>query len=237
MEDPACPSPAPVIAIDGPSASGKGTVAQRVAAALGFRYLDSGAIYRVAGLAARRRGVALDDVANLAPIASGLDLRFEGERIFLDGEDVSIEVRSEAAGRDASAIAVVPAVRAALLARQRAFQAPPGLVADGRDMGSVVFPHAELKVFLTASPESRAERRYKQLIEKGISANLEQIVGDLRERDARDAGRAAAPLKVCDDAVVLDTSRLSVDEAVEFVLRQWRQRSQPVVGLPGEGRA
>ena len=179
----------PVIAIDGPSASGKGTVAERVARALGYHYLDSGAIYRAAALAALRQGIPLDDEASLAKLAARLDLSFRDGVAWLDGKDVSQALREEATGSAASRIAALPELRKALLARQRAFRKPPGLVADGRDMGSVVFADADLKVFLTASHEARAERRYKQLMEKGMSANIAAILEELRQRDARDAGR------------------------------------------------
>jgi cytidylate kinase len=212
----------PVIAIDGPSASGKGTVAALVAKALGFHYLDSGAIYRVTAFAAQRAGVPLDDETALADLARWLDLRFEGVEIYLHGEAVGDAVRTEEAGRAASRIAAMPMLRAALLERQRAFREVPGLVTDGRDMGSVVFPDAIVKIFLTASCEERAKRRYKQLIEKGFDANLAALFQDLSERDARDAARAAAPLKQTADATLLDTTGLSIDEAVEQVLQRYR---------------
>jgi cytidylate kinase len=208
----------PVIAIDGPSASGKGTVAALAAKALGFHYLDSGALYRVAAHAALSRGVALDDESGLAAMAHGLDLRFEDGEVYLDGVAVGDAIRTEEAGRAASRIAALPALRSALLDLQREFRKAPGLVTDGRDMGSVVFPDATLKVFLTASAEERAQRRYKQLIEKGFDANLAALVQDLRERDARDAGRQAAPLRQGDDAHLLDTTGLTIDEAVARVL-------------------
>lgn len=216
-------APVPVIAIDGPSASGKGTVAQRVAAELGFHYLDSGALYRLLAVAAERDGVALDDEAALSALALRLDIRFEGPEIRLDGKPVGEEVRSEETGRGASRVAALPAVRSALLALQRAFRRPPGLVTDGRDMGSVVFPDARLKVFLTASAEARAERRYKQLIEKGLRANLATILQDISERDARDATRSAAPLQQCADAGLLDTTALTIGEAVAEVVARYRQ--------------
>lgn len=216
----------PVIAIDGPSASGKGTVAARVAQALGYHYLDSGAIYRALAHAARRAGIALDDEPGLVALAQRLDLRFEGGEIYLDGAPAGDAIRSEEAGRAASRIATLPAVRQALLTRQRAFRQPPGLVTDGRDMGTVVFPDARLKVYLVASVEERAHRRYKQLIEKGIDANLQQILQDLRERDARDANRAAAPLQRAADARLLDTTGMSIEEAVQTVL-QWFGESLP----------
>jgi cytidylate kinase len=213
----------PVIAIDGPSASGKGTVAARVAAALGFHLLDSGALYRLTALAAMRAGVAFDDEPALGKIAAELDVRFAGGSTWLAGEEVSDAMRSEAASVGASKVAIHGAVRAALLERQRAFRRAPGLVGDGRDMGSVVFPDARLKVFLTASVEVRAERRYKQLIEKGVSANLESLLQDLRERDERDRNRAHAPLVQVPDAVLLDTSSMTADAAVQFVLDAWEK--------------
>ena len=215
----------PVIAIDGPSASGKGTVAALVAQALGFHYLDSGAIYRVTAHAAQRAGLSLDDEAALAELARGLDLRFEGGEVFLDGEAVGDAIRTEEAGRAASKIAAMPVLRAALLERQRAFRQAPGLVTDGRDMGSVVFPDATVKIFLTASCEARAQRRYKQLIEKGFDANLAALFQDLSERDARDAARAAAPLKQTADAALLDTTGLTISQAVERVLQGYRTAS------------
>lgn len=216
----------PVIAIDGPSASGKGTVAARVAQALGFHYLDSGALYRALAHAAVRAGIALDDEPGLVALAQRLDLRFTGGEIYLDGVPAGDAVRSEAVGRAASRIATLPAVRTALLARQRAFRRPPGLVTDGRDMGTVVFPDARLKVYLVAGVEERARRRYNQLIEKGIDANLQQILQDLRERDARDANRAAAPLQRAADAKLLDTTDMSIEDAVRTVLC-WFGESQP----------
>lgn len=214
----------PVIAIDGPTASGKGTVAGRVADRLGWHYLDSGAIYRVLALAALKRGVELTDEASVAALGETLDVSFKVEGIRLAGEDVSLDVRREETGNAASKIAALPRVRAVLLARQRDFCVSPGLVADGRDMGSVVFPHAFLKIFLTASAESRAERRYKQLIAKGLPANIADLLRDLQERDARDSSRAVAPLRPCEDAVVLDTTALSIDEAVQYVLSRVQQR-------------
>ena len=212
----------PVIAIDGPSASGKGTVAERVAQALGFHYLDSGAIYRVAALAARKAGIAVDDEAALVALAANLDLNFIDGKIFLTGADVTQGVRSGEAGNDASRISALSRLRQALLARQLACRRQPGLVADGRDMGSVVFPDALLKIFLTASVEARAERRYKQLKQKGMYANLAAIQEELQRRDARDSGRTAAPLIICDDAVVLDTSELTIEQAVAFVLEKYQ---------------
>lgn len=213
--------PKPVIAIDGPSASGKGTVAALVAQSLGFHYLDSGAIYRVTAYAAQRAGVGLEDEPALALLARQLQLRFDGGEVFLDGQPVGDAIRSEEAGRAASRIAALPALRLALLERQRAFRIAPGLVSDGRDMGSVVFPDANLKVFLTASAEERAQRRYKQLIEKGFDANLAALLQDLKERDARDAARSAAPLQQTADAVLLDTTGLNIQQAVQQVLDWW----------------
>lgn len=211
----------PVIAIDGPTASGKGTVAQRVAETLGWHYLDSGALYRLAALAALRAGVALDDEPALARLAVNLPIEFSGGRILLAGDEVTDVIRAEAVGEAASRIAVLGALRAALLDRQRDFRQAPGLVADGRDMASVVFPDASLKVFLTASAEARAERRYKQLIEKGFSANLDGLLRDLRARDARDAGRTHAPLVAAEGAVVLDSTPLTVLQTVQAVLDRW----------------
>ncbi len=211
-------SDVPVIAIDGPTASGKGTVAQQVAAALGFHYLDSGALYRLTSLAALQRGVAFDDAAGLAAVANALNIRFAGDSVFLDEQDVTEAIRAESASQNASKVAAVPAVRAALTTRQRAFARPPGLVADGRDMGSVIFPDAQLKIYLTASPEARAQRRTNQLKQKGISAIIEDVVKELRIRDARDMSRPVAPLKKMEDAYLLDTTTISADQAVEQVL-------------------
>lgn len=214
----------PVICIDGPTASGKGTLAAALAARLGWHYLDSGALYRATALAARQAGVALDDEAALARLAAALPLRFEAGRVWLDGRDVSEALRSEQTGMDASALAPLPAVRAALLHLQRSMARLPGLVADGRDMGTVVFADAPLKVFLTASAETRAERRYKQLAAKGISANIARLRDDLQARDARDASRAAAPLKAAQDALALDNSCLSIEQSVQQVLDWWQDR-------------
>jgi len=211
-------SGAPVIAIDGPSASGKGTVAQLVAGALGYHTLDSGALYRLVALAALRAAVPLDDEAALAGVARGLRVRFDAGEVWLAGERVTEAIRSEDCSIGASQAAAWPAVRASLLERQRPFRRPPGLVAEGRDMGSVVFPDAGLKVFLTASAEARAERRYKQLKDKGITATLAGLMQDLLERDERDAARSAAPLKQCPDAHVLDTTAMSAAEAAGRIL-------------------
>ncbi len=215
---------APVVAIDGPSASGKGTVASRVALALGFHMLDSGALYRLTALAARRAGVAWDDEAGVAAIAASLPATFDGDTICLSGDDVTEAIRSEEMGVGASKVAALRAVRDALLERQRAYRRWPGLVADGRDMGSVVFPTAACKVFLTASAEARAERRYKQLIGKGLPANITALLQDLRERDARDAARSVAPLQKCADAELLDTTELSIEQAVAAVTGWARDR-------------
>ena len=227
----------PVVAIDGPSASGKGAVAQRVAAALGFAYLDSGAIYRAAALAAAQEGLDLSGAPeSIAATAGAMPLRFADGKVWLGDADVTEAIRSEACGSSASRISAVPAVRAALLERQRAFRTPPGLVADGRDMASVVFPDAPLKVFLTADVDERAYRRVaqlaglplnraKQLIENEKDAKIrvlfDSVLADLQERDRRDAGRAAAPLKQVEGAKLLDTTQLSIDEAVARILGWW----------------
>jgi cytidylate kinase len=216
----------PVIAIDGPSASGKGTVAARVARALGFHYLDSGALYRLVALAALRSRASLDDEAALARLATGMEVAFTEGRVRLGGQDVSEAMRAEDVGMAASRVAAKPAVRQALLTRQRGFRAPPGLVADGRDMGSIVFPDAPLKVFLTAAVETRAERRYKQLMEKGMYGKMTDVVEELRRRDERDSTRPVAPLKHYPDALFLDTTGLSVDQAVEKILQWWREKPQ-----------
>ena len=213
----------PVIAIDGPSASGKGTVAQRVAAKLGFHYLDSGALYRLVALATMRAGVDLGDERTISDVAAGLDVVFKDEEIRLGNESVTDAIRTEACGNSASRIAAYPLVRAALLARQRAFCQLPGLVADGRDMGSVVFPEAVLKIFLTASAETRAQRRHKQLMEKGIGANIATLLQDIRDRDARDSNRSVAPLQLGTDTTLLDTTSLDITQAVDSVLKQYTE--------------
>ena len=210
---------APVIAIDGPSASGKGTIAKRVAQALGFHYLESGALYRLVALLAFRRG--LQDEPGIAAAAEDMDVAFLDDEILLEEQDVSSHIRHEEIGNRASEVARMPSVRQALLRRQRAFRQPPGLVADGRDMATVVFPDAPLKIFLTARPEVRAQRRYKQLIDKGIAANLAALSRDLAERDQRDATRAVAPLVPAPDSQVLDSSALSIEEVVERILQSW----------------
>lgn len=209
----------PVIAIDGPTASGKGTVAHRVADKLGFHYLDSGALYRLTALSALRRGTDLGDEHALAKLASHLPCSFSGGDVILSNEIVSDAIRAELVGNTASRIAALPAVRHALVGLQLGFRKAPGLVADGRDMGTVIFPHAPLKVFLTASVAARAERRYKQLMEKGISANMEDLLKDLQERDDRDTQRAIAPLVPAEGAHVLDTSNMNADQAVDEVLK------------------
>ncbi|MDD2686475.1 MAG: (d)CMP kinase [Gallionella sp.] len=218
------PSNISVIAIDGPSASGKGTVAQRVAETLGFHYLDSGALYRLLGLAAGKYGIALDEEVRLAELVGRIDIRFEGEDIWLDSIKVGDELRTEEAGAAASKVAALPLVRAALLDKQRDFCRAPGLVADGRDMASVVFPGAELKIFLTASAEVRAERRYKQLIGKGMGANIAALLQDIQARDERDMQRSVAPLQQAPGAILLDTTALNVEQAVSEVLLHYRAK-------------
>ena len=208
----------PVIAIDGPSASGKGTIAKQVAQRLGFHYLDSGALYRLVALAAARRGVAAGDEPALARLAGELDVAFHDNKITLNQEVVTDAIRAEAISAAASTVAGMRAVRQALLTRQRAFRRPPGLVAEGRDMGSVVFPDATLKIYLTADAGERAQRRHKQLIEKGMDANMATLLQELRERDKRDSARAVAPLQKCDDARLLDTTKLTIEAAVAQVL-------------------
>jgi CMP/dCMP kinase len=208
----------PVITIDGPTASGKGTVAARVAERLGFHLLDSGALYRLTALSAMRAGVALNDEHGVAQLAQALPARFSNGDIFLGEEEVGAAIRAEEVGNNASKIAALPAVRQALYALQLGFRKAPGLVADGRDMGTVIFPNAKLKVFLTASVEARAERRYKQLIGKGFSANIDDLLADLQARDDRDTHRTVAPLVPAEGAYILDTSDMTVDVAVEQVL-------------------
>ena len=230
------PSPAPVIAVDGPSGSGKGTIARRVAGALGFHLLDSGALYRLVALRASRDGLDLAADDAVVDIARTLDVEFaadarDNEQILLENEDVTRELRTEGCGAGASTVAARPAVRAALLDRQRAFRVAPGLVADGRDMGSNVFPDAELKVYLTASAEERARRRHKQLKDKGIGVSLAALSRDIEERDRRDSERSVAPLRPADDARILDSSGRSIEAVTEIVL-DWanealRARSAP----------
>jgi cytidylate kinase len=222
----------PVLTIDGPSGSGKGTVSRAVAKALGWHLLDSGALYRLVALAARRGGIPLDDAAALAKVAERFDIGFDsgaaGEEIVrLEGREVTRDIRSEEAGNDASKVASLPAVRAALLERQRRFAVPPGLVADGRDMGTVVFPRAAVKIFLTASPEERALRRHKQLKEKGVAATLAALSLEIAERDRRDITRSVSPLVASADAVLLDTTGMSIDAVVERLLGAVRGRLAP----------
>jgi cytidylate kinase len=214
----------PVITIDGPTASGKGTVATRVAEQLGFHLLDSGALYRLTALQALRTGTDLADEQAVATVGAQLPVRFAGGEILLAGEDVGHAIRAEEVGNLASKIAALPAVRQALFGLQLGFRQAPGLVADGRDMGTVIFPTATLKVFLTASVEARAQRRYKQLIDKGFSANMEGLLKDLQARDERDTNRAVAPLAPAADAYLLDTSEMGVDQAVEQVLAWYAQK-------------
>jgi len=212
-----------VVTIDGPSGTGKGTLAEALAARLGWHCLDSGALYRALGLAAEREGLALDDPEAMASLAARLPLAFAGRRVLLDGEDVSDAIRTERAGMAASRVAAHAPVRAALLEWQRRQALAPGLVADGRDMGTVVFPQAPLKIFLDASPEVRADRRYKQLKEKGLDASLPDLIRDIRERDQRDRSRATAPLRPAADAIMLDSSAMSITEVLDRVLEEVRR--------------
>ena len=214
----------PIMTIDGPSGSGKGTVARAAAQSLGWGLLDSGALYRLVALAGRRAAIGLENGAALAELAIGLDIRFgsdpQGEEVvWLGGQEVTGDIRTEMAGNDASKVAALPLVRAALLERQRRFAVGPGLVADGRDMGTVVFPEAQVKIFLTASPEERAQRRYKQLKQKGVAANLAALSREIAERDQRDSTRAISPLVASDDAVSVDTTGMSVDDVIGRVLK------------------
>ena len=212
----------PVIAIDGPSASGKGTVAQKVAQLLGFHYLDSGALYRIVALAAQQNNIAWQQADKLGALAKSLNIQFIDGEIYLNNLHISAEVRSEEMSRGASEVAVHPTVREALFALQQSFRQAPGLVADGRDMGSVVFEDAALKIFLTASVETRAKRRFKQLIGNGLNADYAQILADLQARDLRDSERSASPLLQTPDALLLDTNYRSINEAVEFVLTAYK---------------
>lgn len=215
------PNPIPVIAIDGPSASGKGSVAERVAEQLGFHYLDSGAIYRIVAYASQQNSIAWHKAADIANLAKTLEIAFVHGEILLNGQNVSAAVRSEAMGRGASEVAVHPAVRESLMDLQKNFRKAPGLVADGRDMASVVFPDAVLKIFLTASVEVRANRRYQQLLNRGLQADFNTILNDLKERDLRDSQRSAAPLKQMPDALLLDTTNKTIQEAVDFILNNY----------------
>jgi cytidylate kinase len=216
----------PVIAIDGPSASGKGSVAERVAKHFGFRYLDSGAIYRLLAYAAYQQNVAWSDASKLAAIAGKLDIRFENGEAYLNGEQVSAHIRTEQMGKGASEVAVHPDVRTALLQTQRNFRQAPGLVGDGRDIGSVIFPDAGLKIFLTAAVETRAKRRYEQLLQRGESADYALILEDLQQRDLRDSQRAAAPLKQLPDAILLDTTDKNIEQAVNIIIEAFKKASQ-----------
>jgi cytidylate kinase len=223
------PAVAPVLAIDGPSGSGKGTVSQRLAAELGWPFLDSGAVYRALALAAREENISSGEVEKLVELAEKMEISFIPAEngvcsVVVNGTEVSEALRSEEVASLASQIAAEPKIRLALLEKQRQFQQPPGLVADGRDMGTTVFPDALLKIYLTASPEVRAERRYKQLKEKGFDVNLPRLLGEIRERDERDAGRKASPLKPADDACIVDTSDMTIDEVVEHIRALLQQR-------------
>lgn len=212
----------PVIAVDGPSASGKGTVAQLVAAKLGFHYLDSGALYRIVAYAAKQNNIAWDNALAVTECAKTLNIEFVNEQVLLNNLDVSSEIRTEAIGKGASQVAVHAPLRATLVDLQHKFCKAPGLVADGRDMGTVIFPDAVLKIFLTASTETRAQRRYQQLLAKNQPANYENILQDLTERDARDKGRASAPLTMADEATLLETDNLGVSEAVDYILQKYQ---------------
>ncbi|MFZ1853009.1 MAG: (d)CMP kinase [Nitrosomonas sp.] len=219
----------PIIAIDGPSASGKGTVAQLVAQALGFHYLDSGALYRLVALKAMQLAIDITDQRQLTEIAKNLNIKFKDQEIYLDDRVVTQDIRAEQCGILASQLAAYPQVRETLTERQRKFCQPPGLVADGRDMGSTIFPHAVLKVFLTASAEIRAQRRYKQLMEKGINANIALLLQDIRKRDERDSNRSVAPLKQEIDARLLDTTSLTISDAQHQVLSWYNETEQKTV--------
>ena len=227
-------SKAPVITVDGPSGTGKGTVCSFLAEWLGWHFLDSGALYRVLALAAQKKSIATDDVAGLQALAEALPVEFEVQgagsliKVVLEGEDVTDAIRTEECGSAASVVAAIPEVRQALLSRQHAFQQKPGLIADGRDMGTVVFPAADLKIFLTASAEERAKRRHKQLNEKGISANLRDLSADIAARDARDSQRSVSPLKPAEDAIVIDTSELGI----EAVVGRIRELVEKTISLP-----
>lgn len=210
----------PIITVDGPSGSGKGTISLRVAKQLGWHFLDSGAIYRVLGLMASRAGIGSENVDELVEMAKNMPLSFDGERVLLEQEEVTDKIRTESAGNQASKVAAIPRVREALLTWQRNYARPPGLVADGRDMGTVVFPQAQVKIFLTASPEERAKRRYKQLKGKGLGVNLAGLIEEIRERDERDRQRAVAPLRAAASALELDSTNLTIDEVYAQVMRK-----------------
>jgi CMP/dCMP kinase len=210
----------PIITVDGPSGSGKGTISQRVAEAFGWHFLDSGAIYRALGLMASRAGIGSDDVDKLVLMAENMPLSFDGDRVLLAQEEVTDAIRTETAGNQASKVAAIPRVREALLAWQRNYAQAPGLVADGRDMGTVVFPQAQVKIFLTASPEERAKRRYKQLKGKGLGVNLAGLIEEIRERDERDSQRAVAPLRASASALSLDSTNLTIDEVYTQVMQK-----------------
>ena len=214
----------PVIAIDGPSASGKGTVAQLVAEKLGFHYLDSGALYRIVAFATKQKNIAWADAISIAEYAKSLTIRFTNNQVFLNDQDISEAIRTEEIGKGASEVAVHAPLRAALLDLQHSFRRAPGLVADGRDMGTVIFPDAQLKIFLTASTEIRAKRRYDQLLGKNLTANYEKILKDLQERDTRDKNRASAPLVKADDAIVLDADNLTIPQEIDFVLLNYQAK-------------
>ncbi len=218
-------SAVPVIAVDGPSGAGKGTVAKLLAEQLKFKILDSGALYRLTGLLVNRAGNGFDNESQAAELASSMQVEFTADGVILNGEDVSLAIRTESAGNDASKVAAMPAVRAALLDWQKAFAKMPGLIADGRDMGTTVFPQAPLKIFLTASAEERAQRRHKQLNEKGISSSIAALAAEIAERDERDRTRATSPLVPADDAIVIDSTSLSIDEVVQHILTLWSDRS------------
>ena len=218
-------SAVPVITVDGPSGAGKGTVAKLLAERLKFKILDSGALYRLTGLLVNRAGNGFDNEAQAAELASSMQVEFTADGVILNGEDVSLAIRTESAGNDASKVAAMPAVRAALLDWQKAFAKMPGLIADGRDMGTTVFPQAPLKIFLTASAEERAQRRHKQLNEKGISSSIAGLAAEIAERDERDRTRATSPLVPADDAIVIDSTSLSIDEVVQQILTLWSDRS------------
>jgi cytidylate kinase len=218
-------SSVPVITVDGPSGAGKGTVAKLLAEQLKFKILDSGALYRLTGLLVNRAGNGFDNEIGAAELASSMQVEFTVDGVILNGEDVSLAIRTESAGNDASKVAAMPAVRAALLDWQKAFAKMPGLIADGRDMGTTVFPQAPLKIFLTASAEERAQRRHKQLNEKGISSSIAALAAEIAERDERDRTRATSPLVPADDAIVIDSTSLSIDEVVQHILTLWSDRS------------